>query len=470
MVLGMGGCPSQEQIARDFEAKRAQSYRQLVENVTPDPNSDLRVLRGALRLDDCLVLAFKHNKDVQAARVGLLEAKGRMTEAVSTAMPTATLGGFAIASDDKISFGPRETYDVGVTVRQPLYLGGLAGAALDAASVYTYMVAQQVRQATQAVEVLIRQDFLEALLAAELAEVAVQAKADAEEHLADVEKKLRFGAGTRFEVLRAEVRVSALDAELIRANNKAKLAITNLLNDMGVSQMSQVELVGVLAYEPVRVGQAAGLVVALSKRADLLIGEAMIRLAENNVKAEQAGDRPKVYLQGEYRRGYPGVAFGFGGREWQRSMNAGFVLEWPLFDGLLTTGKVTQAKAEVQRQQVGQRKLELQVQFEVTQALVNLEDAEKFVISQQGNVDNGVESLRLARVSFREGAGTSLDVISVELALAEARSDFITAVQAYELAEVGLHAALGTIGEQPLPEMVTDPNAASNAESEVPVR
>ena len=139
-------------------------------------------------------------------------------------------------------------------------------------------------------------------------------------------------------------------------------------------------------------------------------------------------------------------------------MNAGLVLEWPFFDGLQTAGRVTQARAELQRQQVAQRKLELQVQYEVTQTLVTLESSEKFVISQQGNVDNGVEALRLAQVSFREGAGTSLDVISAELALSEARSDYITAVYAYQLSQLGLHGAIGTIAEQPLPSLARDAN------------
>ena len=73
-------------------------------------------------------------------------------------------------------------------------------------------------------------------------------------------------------------------------------------------------------------------------------------------------------------------------------------------------------------------------------------------------VDNGAEALRLSQVSFREGAGTSLDVISAELALSEARSDFVTAVYAYQLSQLGLHAAIGTIGEEPLPILPQDAN------------
>ena len=456
-TLVLAGCPSQEQIARDFQANRIRSYTQLCRQSTPDPNSDLPVIGGPLTLDDCVELAMKHNKDVQTARVGLIDARGRMTEAVSTAMPKASATGSALLNDNTFTIAGKESYDVGLQLRQPLYLGGLAGAALDAASVYTYMVGQQFRQAQQNAELLVRRDFLKALLDAELVKVAVKAKADAQEHLVDIEKKLKFGVGTRFDLLRAQVRVTAVDAELIRTRNDARLAVSNLLNGMGVSQLSQIELIGVLAYEPLPIDQQASFAAAITSRAALLIGEAMIRLADNNIKAEQSGDRPKLYLQGDYRRLYPGSAF-LGGRDWERAMSAGLVMEWPFFDGLQTAGRVTQARAELQRQQVAQRKLELQVQYEVTQALVTLENSQKFVMSQQGNVDNGAEALRLSQVSFREGAGTSLDVISAELALSQARSDFITAVYAYQLSQLGLHAAIGTIGEEPLPSLPQDAN------------
>jgi outer membrane protein TolC len=188
----------------------------------------------------------------------------------------------------------------------------------------------------------------------------------------------------------------------------------------------------------------------MASRPDLLIGESMVRLAGDNVLSEQSSNRPKVYLEGTYQQDYPGFGssvFG-GGEAWQRSMNGGVSVEWPIFDGLRTDGLVTQAKAEVQRQQVFLRRLDQQVQFEVNQALLDLRSSEEFVQSQLGNVENAEEALRLARVNFRRGNGTSLDVISAELGLSEARSDYSRAVHGYQVSLLKLHWALGTLGER----------------------
>ena len=104
-------------------------------------------------------------------------------------------------------------------------------------------------------------------------------------------------------------------------------------------------------------------------------------------------------------------------------MSGGIVVEWPFFDGYRTDGLVVQAKAQWHRQMIGLKQLEEQVQLEVKQSLLNLESSEKFVKSQEGSVANAEEALRLSQVNFREGVGTSLDVLSAQTALARARSN-----------------------------------------------
>ena len=76
-------------------------------------------------------------------------------------------------------------------------------------------------------------------------------------------------------------------------------------------------------------------------------------------------------------------------------MYGGILVEWPVFDGLQTAGRVTKAKAEVRRHEVALKKLEQQIQLEVTEALLNVQSSREFVESQLGNVENAEEALRL---------------------------------------------------------------------------
>jgi outer membrane protein len=474
----LNGCNQQEKLVRDIQQSRQKRYDALVRLNGQEEKSDWQVLSGPLNIDECVELALRYNKDVQTAKLKLLEAKGEMIGAVSTALPKADFTGSAMRNDNSSIFGSqKETYELQLLVRQPLYLGGLIGTALDAARVFTYQKQQELRRTIQIVQFEVRQKYNAALLAKELVEVSIQEQRDATKLLSDTQMQLRHGVATRYDVLRAEVRLNAVEAQLIRQQNEAQIALTRLLDVLGVSQGSQAELTDKLTYEPLEVASSHCLEIAMKQRPDLLIGEAMVRLMKDNIAAEKAGNRPKVYLQGMYMRGYPGFAASFpsfGGNEedggdgedgflnfdnkkiWERTMSGGIVVEWPFFNGLATHGRVIKAKALHQQQQVTLRKLEQQCQLEITQALLNLQSSEKFVLSQQGSVTNAEEALRLAQVGFREGVVTSLDVISSELALALARSNYHQAVYDYRLARLNLNAALGTLGEQPIPQKSDD--------------
>ncbi|MCF7958452.1 MAG: TolC family protein [Phycisphaerae bacterium] len=459
------GCVRQEEISRDFQSNRRASHEKLSRTVAVAKGggnaerlviNELEIISGDLDIDACVELAFVHNKEIQTSKIHLQEAIGQTVEARSTALPQASFNGSAIRNDDDSLFGQKESYQLGLLVRQPLYLGGLIGTALDAAAVFSYQTQQELRKTCQKVQLTVRKEYLAILLAKELVDVARQAKANAQELLTDTQKKYRLGVGTKFEVLRAQVRVKDFDARLIRFQNGYKLAKNRLLNTLGVSQMSHVSLTDALTFGPITVDSDMCLLRAMEKRPELLIGESYIRLAKDNVLSEQAGNRPNVFLQGQYTRSYPGlgstVDFGDikGERKWDRSMNAGIVVEWAFFDGLATRGRVIKAKAILDQQKVALRKQEQQVQLEVTQSLLNLESNQRFVASQDGRVEDATEALRLAKVGFREGTTTSLDVISAELALAEAQSDYYQAVHNYMGDQLDLSASIGIIGEEPL--------------------
>ncbi|MCP4710407.1 MAG: TolC family protein [Planctomycetes bacterium] len=485
----MGGCYSQEKMAREFESNRKSRAAALM-NGQAEPELGLpEVITGSLSLADCIELALIHSTDVQLAKQSLLQAKGQMTEAIATALPTVNFTGSGQRNDNKGFIDQKETYDLAVLARQPLYLGGVVGAALDGATAFSYMSQQQLRQSLHMVQLQVRSLYLDALLAQELIKVSEQAKLDAEKLLSDAEKKFKFGTGTRYEVLQAEVNFTSKETELIVQQNKAQVALTTLLNMMGVSQLSEVELTDVLEFQVEEKLKDHHMRTALERRPELLVGEAMIRLAQDNIISVQAGNRPQVFLQGMYQRTYPGFSSNFnsifsglypafsqfltdanvdfddpgippssggGGKEWERTMYGGLQVQWAIFDGFLTDGRVTQAKAELKRQEIGLSKMEQQVQLETTQALLNLADSEKLVLAQMGNVTNAKEALRLAQVQFREGAGTSLDVISAELALARARSNYSSAVHAHQLSQLNLEWSSGTIGEEFLTDDQSD--------------
>ena len=81
--LFLTGCPSQERIERDFQVRREAAYQRLMQMEPNDTATDLKIVTGGLTRADCIELALQNNKDVQTAKVKLLEAKGQMTDAIA---------------------------------------------------------------------------------------------------------------------------------------------------------------------------------------------------------------------------------------------------------------------------------------------------------------------------------------------------------------------------------------------------
>ena len=235
VILMVGGCVSTEKMDRQFGANRMSSYQRLVRVEQQGGSDTFKVVGGELTVDDCLELALVYNKEVQSARASLEESRGQIVAARATALPTASFSGSALVNENDGLASGKESYELGLLARQPLYLGGLIGAALDAATAAAYFSQQELRQSMQDVQLEVRRQYLGVLLAAELEKVAIQARNDAKKHLNDVEVKLKHGAGLKFDVLRARVRLTQMEADLIRRQHEAKLAQQRLLNVLGVS-------------------------------------------------------------------------------------------------------------------------------------------------------------------------------------------------------------------------------------------
>jgi outer membrane protein TolC len=81
--------------------------------------------------------------------------------------------------------------------------------------------------------------------------------------------------------------------------------------------------------------------------------------------------------------------------------------------------------------------------FEVRQAVLRLSEARESLMSQEKNVEQAVESLRIAELNFSEGLATTLDVSSVQAALTQAKTNYSQALYDYVMSRAELDKAVG---------------------------
>ena len=410
-------------------------------------------VKGALSLDAAQVFAMGNNKQLLATLQEKEVAAGRLTEAWSALSPTAALSAsyqrldkvssFA-AGPQTITMGSVNNYALNLAIQQPVFAGGAIQAGIRAARVYALMADEQVRTAVQGVLFQTRKVYFDVLLATELVKVSESDLDLAKRHLADVEKKLKAGTAKEFDVLRSRVEITNIEAELIGRQNAARVATASLLRILGVAQDSQVDLSGKLNHQPLRPELDAAVTQAFRQRPELLLAELAIRLQNEMVGVARAGWFPmlSVFFTQTYAKPDPRAPTRI---KWGDAWTAGGNATWTIFDGFKTSARVRQERAKLRQQEIGLMDTEEQVLLEVQQALLNIEDAEKLVVSQSANIDRAREGLRLAEVGYRAGVTTEVEVLDARQALSKAQALYYQALYAHMVARLLLEKATGVL-------------------------
>ena len=123
--------------------------------------------------------------------------------------------------------------------------------------------------------------------------------------------------------------------------------------------------------------------------------------------------------------------------------NAGAQLSWDIFDGMLTHGKVIQAKALYEKSRTDVEDRGRQIELEVRTAYSDFIEAQEVLDSQKTVQEEAEEALREAKARADAGTGTQLDVLDAETSLTQARTTQVQALHDYDTARARLERAIG---------------------------
>ncbi|HTA94608.1 MAG TPA: TolC family protein, partial [Verrucomicrobiae bacterium] len=236
---------------------------------------------------------------------------------------------------------------------------------------------------------------------------------------------------------------------LIQAKNNYRIAKNNLSNLLGYNLPREIwedvplNLSDTLDTAPFEVNLPDAIQQALGKRSELLALRKTEELQQLNVVSAKSGYKPNVSVfagYGWYNAQFtPPVTMDHDISGW----NAGAQLQWNIFDGLLTHGKVTQAKALYERSKNDLTDQSRQIELEVRTAYSDFIEAKEVLDSQEKVQEEADEALREAKARTDAGTGTQLDVLDAETALTQARTTQIQALHDYDTARAKLQRAIG---------------------------
>jgi outer membrane protein TolC len=165
------------------------------------------------------------------------------------------------------------------------------------------------------------------------------------------------------------------------------------------------------------------------------------QMAGQGLKLARASNLPSFAVSATYN--FWADQLNFRKDTWQSFYTVNLVFTIPLFNGFATSARVAQSKAMIKELGFTQKGLIDIIKFEVRKAILRLQEAKESLLSQEKNVEQAQESLRIAELNFSEGLATTLDISSAQAALSQAKTNYSQALYDYVMSLAELDKAMG---------------------------
>jgi outer membrane protein TolC len=239
------------------------------------------------------------------------------------------------------------------------------------------------------------------------------------------------GTLLKSEILDVDVRLAQSREDLVRARNANALADRALRNLLGIEEGEFVVADTAPEVSAPDRGDFTG-------RPELAAARERERAAQTEVRGARSGYQPRVSAFGSLDHDSGWVTGGDG-----NSYTAGVILQWDLWDGFLTRGKIREATVNLESAREEQRKLRLALDLEMEKARLDLRVATERLAVTERSVEQAAESAKLTRERFEQGLALSTQLIDAETALLGARVRRAEAEADQRIAVAALRKALG---------------------------
>ncbi len=449
--------------------------------------------QAVLTLDSCIALALKNNKSLQSAQLQaeryryeeksyranffpnfkLLandiwsDAKGTfggdifggLADGVSQFLTgLAQLGHFTDANQlaavqqfgqgmsaysEGIDYKFGNIFSAGITLEQPLYMGGKVTTAYQMSRLGRQMAEQGAILGQCEVIVRVQEAYALVVRANEMHKVAVRYDSLLTSLLTDVQNAERRGLRSRNDVLKVQVKLSEAELQMRQAENGQRLATMNLCHNIGLPLTTQLQpdMTAFDVAPDTRVSASAD----VTSRPEYSVLELKSELAAQQVKLERSEYLPQVVLGAAYLYNN---GFELADKKLFDKPTAAVMLNVtvPLYHANKGINKVRSARLAAERAQLEQADLVEQMNLELAQAANNLDEAFLEVSLAEKSLAQSEENLRASRSGYDLGTESLSDLLEAQTLwqqsyakLANARASLFVAATKYRKAAGQLH-------------------------------
>ena len=411
-------------------------------------------------LNEAILTALQQNPSILIARQEIERTKGLFIQVRAAALPQVNATAMFQDIDPHLGIvstggggggglsATERSYSLEIAATQVIFSGGRVPGQISSASFQRDSSYYSFRNAIDLIVATVRQQFYLVLLDRALIGVQEESVRLLQSQLQDQQNRFEAGTVPRFNVLQAQVALSNQIPQLITAQNNYRISQLQLAKTLGLDfdprrgDQAPLEAVGELLYIPREMPITQAIALAKENRPFIKQQKAVVLSNNSQVGVARSGYFPQINASaGEEFRSSPLT-------DNIRAARSGYIFgatgTWAIWDWGATYGQVKQARAILEESKATLDDDVRQAELEVQQAYSNLLQGKELIQSQEKNVEQATEALRLATARLDAGAGTQLEVLDARVQLTTAQSTRLQALYTYNAAVAEFDRATAT--------------------------
>ena len=421
-----------------------------------------------LTLDSAISIAISSNRDIKIAKLEIDRANQAILEAYGYAYPSLDLTGSfthfiekprmpfpdfnalltnsvygvlfkenVIPEDDSKylpmkytlqAFSLANNYSATVQLTQVLFnYSVLRG--ISSSGIYRDLATEQLKGKIASTTLNTQKTFYGVLLSQEVLNITRQSLQNALDNLQNVQALRAQGMVSEFDALRAEVQVENIRPIVLQMESNLESIKNNFKLLIGLPQNEDITLLGEIQYNPSDLkGEQEYINNALKNNFDLNTLQIKREFDNAMIDIERANYYPTLAFFGNYS--FMGAADDLNFMNYRQSV-VGLNLSINLFNGLRKGRRVEQQVINVMKTDESINQYKDFITAQIKSKIIEIKKIQTNIDAQNRNVQLAQRAYEISEVRYKEGTGNQLEVENADLALRQARTNYMQTVYQY---------------------------------------
>ncbi|MEJ7693292.1 TolC family protein [Daejeonella sp.] len=383
----------------------------------------------------------------QTIGIGLPQVSGNANFQDFIKLPTSLLPGEFFGKPGTqipVQFGVKYQSSLGLELNQLLFDGSyLVG--LQASRTYKELSNKNLTRTRIETSVAVTKAYYSVLVSNEQLNLVDANLSRLKKSLSDTEAMFKNGFVEKIDVDRLKVLKNNLDTERENVIRLLALNVNLLKFQMGMTVNSKLTLTDSIASLQADLAIIASDTTAYRNRIEYSLLETQKKLNEFDLKRYKSQFLPSLSAFGSSSQSFQSNNFSELFNTNFPSTIIGLRLSVPIISGGIKLNQVRNAKLAILKTQNNLMNLQNGINLEVDQAQTTYLNSLKSLDNQKRNMELAQEVLRVSKIKYEQGVGSSIEVTTAETSLKEAQNNYINALYDLMINRVNVEKASGKI-------------------------